>query len=54
MTTAKSVLITGATRGLGENLARQCRAVEISPAYVAVCLQRYADHTGLSPELIED
>ncbi|MDH5172669.1 MAG: short chain dehydrogenase, partial [Gammaproteobacteria bacterium] len=23
MTTAKSVLITGATRGLGENLARQ-------------------------------
>lgn len=35
-----------------ENLARQCRAVEISPAYVAVALQRYQDAFGITPELI--
>lgn len=32
-----------------ENLGRKCRAVEISPAYVAVALQRWADHTGRTP-----
>ncbi len=32
-----------------ENLARQCRAVEISPAYVAVALQRYQDAFGITP-----
>ena len=36
-----------------ENLGRKCRAVEISPAYVAVALQRYADHTGREPMLVE-
>lgn len=36
------------------NLNRICRAVEISPAYVAVCLQRYADHTSIQPELISE
>jgi len=35
-----------------ENLGRKCRAVEISPAYAAVALQRWADHTGQTPELI--
>lgn len=35
-----------------ENLARQCRAVEISPAYVAVALQRYEDAFGITPELM--
>jgi len=35
-----------------ENLHRKCRAVEISPAYVAVALQRWADLTGKTPELI--
>jgi hypothetical protein len=35
-----------------ENLARQCRAVEISPAYVAVALQRYRDAFGIEPELM--
>jgi DNA modification methylase len=29
-----------------ENLNRRCRAIEISPGYVAVALQRWADHTG--------
>jgi len=35
-----------------ENLARQCRAVEIKPSYVAVALQRYKDAFGITPELI--
>lgn len=35
-----------------ENLGRQCRAVEISPGYVAVALQRYSDAFGITPELI--
>lgn len=36
-----------------ENLGRKCRAVEISPAYVAVALQRWADHTGKTPVLTD-
>lgn len=35
-----------------ENLNRQCRAIEISPSYCAVILERWATHTGLQPELI--
>lgn len=35
-----------------EQLGRTCRAIEISPAYVAVALQRWADATGKTPELI--
>ena len=35
-----------------ENLGRQCRAIEISPAYVAVALQRYKDAFGIMPELV--
>jgi DNA modification methylase len=34
-----------------ENLSRQCRAIEISPAYVAVCLQRYLDTFNIRGEL---
>jgi hypothetical protein len=33
---------------------KKCRAVEISPAYVAVALQRWADMTGQTPELLTD
>lgn len=36
-----------------EQLGRKCRAVEISPAYVAVALQRYLDATGIEPRLLE-
>jgi len=36
-----------------ENLGRRCRAVEISPAYVAVALQRFYDHCGKLPVLLE-
>jgi hypothetical protein len=32
-----------------ENLGRKCRAIEISPAYVAVALERWATHTGQTP-----
>lgn len=35
-----------------EQLGRKCRAIEISPAYVAVALQRWADATGKTPVLI--
>lgn len=37
-----------------ENLKRKCRAVEISPNYVAVAIQRWADLTGGTPELVDD
>lgn len=36
-----------------EQLGRKCRAIEISPAYVAVALQRWADATGKTPRLIK-
>jgi len=45
---------SGTTLIACEQLARRCRAVEISPAYVAVALQRWADMTGQTPELITD
>lgn len=35
-----------------EQLGRKCRAVELSPAYVAVALQRYEDATGQTPMLL--
>jgi len=35
-----------------ENLGRKCRAVEISPAYVAVALERWSVHAGKTPVLI--
>ncbi len=36
-----------------EQLGRKCRAIEISPAYVAVALQRWADATGKTPVIDE-
>lgn len=42
----------GVTLLAAENLSRQCRAIEISPAYCAVILQRYKDAFGIEPELI--
>jgi DNA modification methylase len=32
-----------------EQLGRKARAIEISPAYVAVAIQRWADATGKTP-----
>ena len=43
---------TGTTLIACERLGRKCRAVEISPAYVAVAIQRWVDVTGGVPELI--
>jgi DNA modification methylase len=36
-----------------ENLSRHCRAIEISPAYCAVTLQRFQDATGATPTILE-
>lgn len=35
-----------------QNLGRKCRAVELSPGYCAVILQRFVDAFGIQPELI--
>lgn len=42
---------SGTTIIAGENLGRKVRAIEISPAYVAVALERWHAHTGRQPEL---
>jgi DNA modification methylase len=43
---------SGTTLIAAENLSRQCRAVEISPGYVAVALERYSQAFNIEPELI--
>jgi DNA modification methylase len=43
---------SGTTLIAAHNLSRRCRAVEISPAYCAVILQRFLNHTGIEPELL--
>ena len=45
---------SGTTLIACERLNRKCRAVEISPAYVAVAIQRWVDVTGGVPELLAD
>lgn len=40
---------TGTTLIACENLSRKCRAIEISPAYCAVALERYFQATGKTP-----
>lgn len=37
-----------------ENLQRQCRAIELTPGYTAVCLQRYVDAFGIRPEMVDE
>jgi len=41
---------SGTTAVACERLGRQCRGIEISPAYAAVCLDRLA-RMGLEPQL---
>ena len=36
-----------------ERLGRRCRACEIEPGYVAVCLERWATTTGQTPALLD-
>jgi DNA modification methylase len=43
---------SGTTLIACERLGRKCRAVEISPAYCAVAIERWADMTGQEPELV--
>jgi len=43
---------SGTTLIACERLNRKCRAVEISPAYVAVAIQRWVDVTGKEPVLL--
>jgi hypothetical protein len=43
---------SGTTLIACERLGRKCRAVEISPAYVAVALERWSQMTGNTPEVI--
>ncbi len=43
---------SGSTLIACENLQRRCFALEISPAYVAVALQRFQDATGKKPKLV--
>ena len=43
---------SGTTLIACERLGRKCRAVEISPAYVAVAIQRWVDVTGGEPVLV--
>lgn len=43
---------SGTTIIAADNLNRVCRAVEISPAYCAVILDRYYRHSEIKPELI--
>ncbi|MCK5644812.1 MAG: DNA modification methylase, partial [Gammaproteobacteria bacterium] len=40
---------SGSTLIACENLNRKCRAVEISPAYVAVAIERWHVATGKTP-----
>jgi hypothetical protein len=42
---------SGTTMIACHRLGRVCRGIELSPAYVAVCLERYAMETGETPEL---
>lgn len=44
---------SGTTLIAAQNLNRQCRGVEISPGYVAVCLERWSVMTGRTPVLLE-
>lgn len=43
---------SGTTIMACEQLGRKCRAIEISPAYVAVAIQRWADVTGGEPRVL--
>ena len=44
---------SGTTILASERTRRKCRAIEISPGYVAVAIQRWADATGKIPEIVD-
>jgi len=43
---------SGTTLIACQNLGRKCRAVEISPNYVGVAIERFYQHTNIEPVLI--
>lgn len=45
--------VSGTTLIACENLQRRCRAIELSPGYVAVAIQRWVDVTNGVPELVK-
>lgn len=45
---------SGTTVIAAEQARRACYAMELSPEYVAVSLQRYKEATGITPELIRE
>ena len=45
---------SGTTLIACERLGRKCRAIEISPAYCAVAIERWAQTTGGTPVLLND
>jgi DNA modification methylase len=45
---------SGTTIIAAENLGRKCYAMEISPAYIGVILQRFKDATGKRPVMVLD
>jgi len=49
---AEPFLGSGTTLIAAEGLGRKCYGLEISPAYVAVILQRFKDATGKTPKMI--
>lgn len=44
---------SGSTLIAAQQMDRRCNAIELSPGYVAVILQRYQDATGDTPRLLE-
>ena len=58
VTTRKGTVVVDSFSGAGttimacEHLGRRCRAIEQSPGYVALTLQRYADATDRFPRLV--
>lgn len=45
---------SGSTLIACERIKRKCRAIEISPGYVAVAIQRWVDVTGGTPVMLEN
>ena len=45
---------SGTTLIACHNLNRRCRGIELHPPYVSVCLQRFQDHTGITPQRVSE
>jgi DNA modification methylase len=45
---------SGTTLIAAQNVGRRCFAMELDPRYVAVALERWANHTQQEPQLLGD